>query len=49
VGADANIAQLQTFVSGNAALSSNLAKLGHGPADVIGADRQGNTLILYVI
>ena len=48
VAAQSNIAQLQSFFSGNQGLRDRLAKWGHQPNDVIAVDRQGTTLIVYV-
>jgi len=48
IGAAANIAQLQSFVNGNAVLKSSLQQRGHAPGDVIGIDKKGTTLVIYV-
>ncbi|MEP7241095.1 MAG: hypothetical protein ABI697_09450 [Devosia sp.] len=43
-----NIAALQAFVAASPALNSALSQQGHSASEVIGIDRQGNTLIVYV-
>lgn len=48
ISRDANVARLQAFVSGNAALKSMLAKQGRSPSDVIAVDKKGDTLTVYV-
>ena len=48
IARDANVARLQTFVDGNAAIKSMLAKQGRSPTDVIALDKKGGTLVVYV-
>jgi len=48
IARDANVARLQAFVNGNAALKSFLAKQGRSVDDVIAIDKKGETLTVYV-
>jgi hypothetical protein len=47
--ADANISRLQRHISTHAALREQIGRLGHEPADVIGMDKSGKTLVIYVM
>lgn len=49
ISANANVDRLQSFVASNAVLKASLGKAGHGPGDVIGADKNGQTLTVYVM
>jgi len=46
---DANIARLQDFIDAHSGLRSGLARKGHSAGDVVAVDRNGNTLVVYVI
>lgn len=46
---NANIGRLQSFVNSRPALRDSLGKLGHTPSDVIGIDKNGRTLTVYVL
>jgi hypothetical protein len=46
---NANIATLQNYVVTDAALSRALSKLGRTPADVIGLNRVGTKVTLYIL
>jgi hypothetical protein len=46
---DANITRLQDFINAHSGLRSGLARQGHSAGDVVAVDRNGNTLVVYVI
>jgi hypothetical protein len=49
IAGNGNIVRLQSMIAAQPALRSSLGKLGHTPNDVIGADKSGNTLVVYVM
>jgi hypothetical protein len=49
IASDNNVARLQAFVAAQPTLRNSLGKLGHAPGDVIGVDRTGQTLVVYVM
>lgn len=48
ISGDANVARLQAFVNSSPAIKSTLARQGRSANDVIGVDRKGSTLVVYV-
>lgn len=44
-----NISRLQAYIGSHAALRAQIDKLGHAPDDVIGMDKSGGTLTVYVM
>jgi hypothetical protein len=49
IARNGNIAQLQAYLAGNPAIEASLRKAGSSAQNVVGVDKQGRTLILYVI